>query len=58
MEKINVEHLGRAGAGIAEKIGYERGVKDTLNYVSKFLDEDTVQATKELLLGEENETEF
>ena len=52
MEKLNVEQLGRAGIGIAEKIAYKKGVEDTLDYVRKFLDEDTIQATRELLLEE------
>lgn len=50
MEKLNVEQLGRAGIGIAEKIAYKKGVEDTLEYVSKFLDEDTIEAVKEMLL--------
>lgn len=53
MEIIDAHQLGRAGIGVAEKIAYKKGVEDTLNYVGQFLDEDTIQATREYLLEEE-----
>ena len=52
MKELNVEQLGRAGIGIAEKIAYEKGVEDTLEYAGKFLAEDTIQAIREFLLEE------
>lgn len=59
MEIIEAHQLGRAGAGISEKIGYERGyaqgVEDTLQQVGGWIDEDTLDYVKEQLLGGENE---
>lgn len=56
METINVSQLGRAGVSIAEKIGYKRGytkgVEDTLQRVNDWLDEETLDYVKELLLDE------
>ena len=52
-ERIDkMDLVGRAGIGTAEKIAYRKGVEDTLDYVGKFLDEDTIQATREFLLEE------
>ena len=55
METLNAEQLGRAGAGIAEEIGYKRGytqgVEDTLQRVSDWIDEETLDCVKERLLG-------
>lgn len=42
METIRVEQLGRAGADIAEEIGYKNGARDVINRVSNWLDEDTI----------------
>lgn len=58
METINVEQLGRAGAGIAEEIGYKRGytqgVEDTLQRVSDWIDEDTLDYVREMLLDDKS----
>lgn len=47
MKEINVEQLGRAGAGIAEEVGYKAGAKAVIEKVSKWLDEDTIESLKE-----------
>lgn len=36
----------------AEEASYKRGVIDTLNIVSKWLDEETIDAVREKLLNE------
>lgn len=55
MEEIKAEQLGRAGAGIAEEIGYKRGytqgVEDALQRVSDWIDEETLDYVRERLLG-------
>ena len=59
METIEAYQLGRAGAGISEEIGYNRGyaqgVEDTIQRVSKFIDEETLDYIKEELLEVRNE---
>lgn len=58
METISAEQLGRAGAGIAEEIGYKRGytqgVEDTLQRVSDWVDEETLDYVRERLLNEKD----
>lgn len=51
MEENKAEQMGRAGASVAEEIGYKagykQGVKDVISEVSSWLDEDTITALEE-----------
>lgn len=57
METIEAYQLGRAGVGIAEKIGYDegykQGVRDALYEMGDFIDPDTLTEIETELLGDE-----
>ena len=57
METTEAYQLGRAGASISQELGYKRGytqgVEDTLQRVSDWIDEETLDYVRERLLGTE-----
>lgn len=59
MNKTKTEQLLKVSDSLAEEVGYYRGyvngVEDTLQRVSDWIDEDTLEYVRERLLGESNE---